>query len=285
MKLAVVSMAGQLAPRAIWSAAWSSADDPELPTTRADWTCPLRPIVRAEERRTVPCSPALVPLPGNVWPAPKPGRAGAPRGGRRRRFAACDEAARAADCAARAGALVRGAGGSRFGFTTGFGIGFTIFFGCGLGFGASSEPRRALARAELRHRNRLLRFDLFGLGLRHLRSRRDLGGVSAAGETARGASSIIIAAGGSPPAASRIYMSQKTKAAWTRTTVAAAKTSAARTALRAGSKTVWRQSRLRSPAAPRPALSSTDRAGGRPPPPPPGRRARSSNSRRRARDS
>jgi hypothetical protein len=41
--------------RAISSAAWSSVDDPELPTICADMTWPLRPIVRAS--RTVPCSP------------------------------------------------------------------------------------------------------------------------------------------------------------------------------------------------------------------------------------
>jgi hypothetical protein len=37
--------------------------------------------------------------------------------------------------AARGGALVRGAGGSRTRFTTGFGLSFTIFLGFGFGFG------------------------------------------------------------------------------------------------------------------------------------------------------
>ena len=76
MKLALVSMAGQLALRAIWSAAWSRADDPELPMTRADWTRPSRLIVRAS--RTVPCSP-LRPRRFRIMSvqAPKPGRAGA----------------------------------------------------------------------------------------------------------------------------------------------------------------------------------------------------------------
>jgi hypothetical protein len=44
-----------LAFRAISRAAWSSVDDPELPTIRADMTWPPRPIMRAS--RTVPCSP------------------------------------------------------------------------------------------------------------------------------------------------------------------------------------------------------------------------------------
>ena len=40
------------------------------------------------------------------------------------------------------GALVRGAGGSRARFTTGFGISLTIFFGFGFAFGGVIKPPR-----------------------------------------------------------------------------------------------------------------------------------------------
>ena len=130
-------------------------------------------------------------------------------------FAAREEAARAADCAARGGALVRGAGGSCTRFTTGFGISFSIFFGfgfglCGgvsttLGFGTGASSGTGIVCCCSTSSG--CASVIWGPGVTSA-------GDCVGGATSRGASSIMIAAGGSPPARrSRIYKIQKTIAA------------------------------------------------------------------------
>src|SRR6202011_1283747 len=103
--------------RAIAAAAWSSVDDLELLTICADMTWPLRPIVRAS--RTVPCSPRARAASGLCRFQPM----AADHALRKAAASAAFEAGEAAvveAVVARGWALVRGAGGSRTRFATGF---------------------------------------------------------------------------------------------------------------------------------------------------------------------
>ena len=136
---------------------------------------------------------------------------------------ACEAAAWDAD-AARGGALVRGAGGSRVGFTTGFGTSFTTFFGFGFGLGGGIRTTSGLGAGASSGTGITCGCSttsgsasvICGPGVTS-------GGVSLGGATSRGASSIITTDGGSPAdRKSRTYKIQKTIAAWTRTTATAA---------------------------------------------------------------
>src|ERR1019366_6051843 len=165
-------------------------------------------------------------------------------------FASREDAALAA-ASTRGGALVRGAGGSCTRFTTGFGTSFTIFFGFGFGLCGAISTTFGLGAAGSSGTGIVSGCSASSGSASVICGPGAVSeGISAGGAASTGASSLITTAGGSPADGnSRMYISQNTIAAWTRTTAAAANIQRRSHGSSSAGKTVLAAVTVLSPAA------------------------------------